>query len=1245
MKHLVFALFSKLFSRFQLPTWLLVALFGLNAVSVSGQNPFKLLNPAIPITDPFCIQAFSAQDISVIGSTSFGYHTTNGGKDWKVQDFRRGMAGLTAHFQGKGTGFFTALKSSPFDPGGLIWKTRDSGKTWEQRIWPMNFHRLSFCDSLYGMGIDIFSNQLYRTTNGGEAWALVSTIPPPDPLITNILCEVHQVNPTVVLLRIEHHLYRSTNAGQTWIEIQTTVPDMVFSMNAPVEQVIRRGFGQTYFLQYRPGIDFWRSDDAGLTWKKLEGSNPQPNWPTRSLLFTSPASGWMSAWNSPFVYHSSDTGKTWNLQYNALVDNPDNIVSTLGAWQDSILFIGINTGNILSSHNQGQSWKSIIPGKNVGAGYHRTVFPSPTSTQIEGNFKRQNLTYENRFGRASWSTRTNPDFLSAGLQFLSPALGFRIGPGQVQITRTGGNRWKPMKSPGTFFSENFNQKGLHFFSADSGLIYSEQQIFRTRDSTKTWQKVLFFSGLKVLSDLRFVSPQVGFALLDSSSGNNRVYFIVKTVDAGRTWSILPTGLAGNRSVFGFFALDEQHLWIDYSTILSPGPRGILQSTNGGLSWQYKSTSFSGGRSITFVNPTRGYILKDLEGLYETQDGGANWLRIDSSMQFSTFHSSSLAVKDGQPSVVLGMNTVYSSLAYEDVFAPTVSGKVVQNADDDCLADVGEKPLANRLIQFNPGSYFVSTDSYGQYHLDLEQGAYTATQILPEFPGLPESQFCPTDNQSYPVLVTGLYGDTLPVPPFMNDVVLCPRLQLNTQHFFARPCRESSFRVDVVNVGNQTSVPTELRLRFPAALIVLGSEPALTYVGMDSTWRLMVPGLLPEQSFSILVKDSVVCDPTGLTGQIQCVKAFIPEVPACLLQAPNWDGSDLEVASRCLPSGQARFTIRNVGSAMSQTAQYRIFIDSSLVYEGPFQLAANNSMSVTLPANAPAGFARLVVPQSANHPLSTFASAEANCATGLSTNGLFPPPDQSPLVDIECVMVTNSFDPNDKLVYPRGWGSNGNVEPGTEFKYTIRFQNTGTDTAFKVVLVDTLDPNLDIASLQIGNASHNYTFKVSGKGRPVLTWTFDNILLPDSGRNQEASNGFVSFSIRTKATAPVGTRLENFADIYFDFNDPIRTNTTVNTLWQPTYTPGVLDTVFVTEVKKQLATKTLSIRPNPAQDVLTVHLPEGNTGQLEITDLQGRILRTTQIVSGQGFSIKDLKPGVYFLKSEGYKAERLVVKPF
>lgn len=289
------------------------------------------------------------------------------------------------------------------------------------------------------------------------------------------------------------------------------------------------------------------------------------------------------------------------------------------------------------------------------------------------------------------------------------------------------------------------------------------------------------------------------------------------------------------------------------------------------------------------------------------------------------------------------------------------------------------------------------------------------------------------------------------------------------------------------------------------------------------------------------------------------------------------------------------------------------------------------MTITLPSNAPTGFVRLVVPQSANHPLATFASAVANCATRLSSNGMFPEPDESPLSDVVCVMVTNSFDPNDKSVYPYGIGTEGKVEPETEFKYKIRFQNTGTDTAFKVVLIDTLDAGLEISSLQILSASHPFDFKVSGKGRPVLSWTFNNILLPDNGANQAASNGYVSFSIRPKTGLALGTWLENFADIYFDFNDPVRTNTTVNTLWRQTLTEGILDTVFtVTATKTTYSEKDFSLFPNPSKGMLQLNAPE--TGQVNLYTIQGEKIMQTAVEKGSNQLDLSLLPrGLYLAR--------------
>ncbi|MEP7170039.1 MAG: hypothetical protein ABI855_11765, partial [Bacteroidota bacterium] len=68
-------------------------------------------------------------------------------------------------------------------------------------------------------------------------------------------------------------------------------------------------------------------------------------------------------------------------------------------------------------------------------------------------------------------------------------------------------------------------------------------------------------------------------------------------------------------------------------------------------------------------------------------------------------------------------------------------------------------------------------------------------------------------------------------------------------------------------------------------------------------------------------------------------------------------------------------------------------------------------------------------------------------------------------------VACSNDPNDKTVDPAGIGPNHLTLMNEKLKYTIRFQNTGTDTAFKVVIFDTLSAALDINTFEVLNSSH------------------------------------------------------------------------------------------------------------------------------------------------------------------------------
>ena len=114
-----------------------------------------------------------------------------------------------------------------------------------------------------------------------------------------------------------------------------------------------------------------------------------------------------------------------------------------------------------------------------------------------------------------------------------------------------------------------------------------------------------------------------------------------------------------------------------------------------------------------------------------------------------------------------------------------------------------------------------------------------------------------------------------------------------------------------------------------------------------------------------------------------------------------------------------------------------------------------------------------------------------------------------------------------------------IANGAYIDYTIRFQNTGTDTAFNVVLSDTLAGELLLNTLQVTASSH--TCKATVKDN-IVFFEFLNILLPDSNVNEIKSHGFVSFRIKPHPSVPSGTTINNKAAIYFDYNTPVITNT-------------------------------------------------------------------------------------------------------
>ncbi|WKZ67874.1 MAG: hypothetical protein QY325_08085 [Flavobacteriales bacterium] len=173
-----------------------------------------------------------------------------------------------------------------------------------------------------------------------------------------------------------------------------------------------------------------------------------------------------------------------------------------------------------------------------------------------------------------------------------------------------------------------------------------------------------------------------------------------------------------------------------------------------------------------------------------------------------------------------------------------------------------------------------------------------------------------------------------------------------------------------------------------------------------------------------------------------------------------------------------------------------------------------------------------------------------------------------------VTITASYDPNDKVGTSNSSGSTSQYFIGADawIDYTVRFQNTGTDTAFTVVIRDEIEPDLDLLSLEILGASHEFTPSF-GTARE-LVFTFTGIQLPDSTTDLPGSQGYVAFRMKPRPGLLPGDLIENAAAIFFDFNPPIITE------------PSVLVAEFSTGVWEERIPR-IHASPSPASEWITV----------------------------------------------------------
>lgn len=584
--------------------------------------------------------------------------------------------------------------------------------------------------------------------------------------------------------------------------------------------------------------------------------------------------------------------------------------------------------------------------------------------------------------------------------------------------------------------------------------------------------------------------------------------------------------------------------------------------------------------------------------------------------------------DGTPTAIEFVNgnqqlvefSTQSTLTYP----ANITGSVFHDNNEDCTAQEEENRLSNWLVivSNDEHTFYSITDEAGDFQIATLIGDYELTILSPsDYWGLCDNAL----NVS--ISVTDIEEiQEIDLGAFITQE--CAAMSVDISTPFVRRCFPTTYTVNYCNNGTATAEDAYTQVQIDDFMSVTNTSIPSTDDG-NNLYTFALGDVAAEECGAFNITVQVGCGDV-LLGQTHCVEAHIFPDTICKEVDPLWSGADLKVTGTC-DGDEAVFLIENTGDDMSEQSHYIVSEDAIMYMAEPFILGSGETMEVR--KSALGATMRLDVNQVAFHPeMSAPSSVLEGC--GVNVNGtfttglvnLYSMNDADKFISIDCQENIGAYDPNDKAAYPTGHSAEKYIEANTDLEYKIRFQNTGTDTAFTVVVVDTLSQWLDPATIQAGASSHDYRFDLLGEG--VAQFTFSNIMLPDSNVNEAASHGFIKFRIAQQKDNPLETLIENKAAIYFDFNEPVITNTVHHTIGED-FVEIINGThqIFLPEVK-------VNFYPNPFVETATIAVEGMKTQQLtlRIYTQSGQLIKTEQMnTAPYTFHRHNMSQGLYFFE--------------
>lgn len=556
------------------------------------------------------------------------------------------------------------------------------------------------------------------------------------------------------------------------------------------------------------------------------------------------------------------------------------------------------------------------------------------------------------------------------------------------------------------------------------------------------------------------------------------------------------------------------------------------------------------------------------------------------------------------------------------FTNELSGFLFFDENQDCFP-ANEFGLDHWVLSISQGNkeWLTTTDDLGNYSIKLDSGTFQIEAI----PVSPNWTFC---NNPQVVGFNGYFlSNTIDFAAQASAT--CPYMEVSAATPFLRRCGfTNTYSINYCNRG--TALAEDAYVEFaldPAMSYISSSIPVVSQNGLVYTFDVGDVDLNTCGDFTVDVE--ILCDSAGV-GETHCVEAHIFPDSTCLPPPTNWSGASIEVDALCT-GDSVIFFIENVGTASTFTPiQYIVIEEDVILLQEEKSFFINEGIRLAFAATG--ATLRLEAEQELNHPKNDNPSVavegcvENNGEVSLGYITQFAQNDDPHYIDIDCMVNTGAYDPNDKKGFPEGFSEHHIIKQNQDLEYHVRFQNTGTDTAFNVVIRDTLSPFLNPTQLRVGAASHPFDYRLTGSG--VLEFRFPNIMLPDSNINEVASHGFVRFTIPQNRNLQFGTVINNQAAIYFDFNAPIITNQTWHTVGDIRIPVGMEDVME--------ETKEIKVYPNPfvgESAIVEINgAAEIKAGIINVYNSIGEQVYQQQF-SGERLTLsrKKLPAGIYFFQ--------------